>query len=181
MSAFSVRRLTPEDLGAYQAIRLRCLREEPQAFGSSFEDEAAFPPEVWEKRLAPFSAAGEGDSAVFGGFLGPELVGLAGFAREARRKSRHIAMLVQVYLAPPARGRGFSRPLVESALAAAEAQPGIRALELYVIAENAPARALYESLGFVETGRCVESLQVEGRFYDEILMRRPVLPCPARP
>jgi len=52
---------------------------------------------------------------------------------------------------PERRRRGFARTLVEVALAA-PASAGARRVYLEVRPSNAGARALYGSLGFVETG-----------------------------
>ncbi|WP_018631550.1 GNAT family N-acetyltransferase [Neomegalonema perideroedes] len=161
-----VRRLTPEDLEAYQALRLRALREEPAHFGASFEEESARPPEFWRARLEP-----AGDLALFGGFAEDRMVGLSGIWRESSPRRRHLAALVHVYLTPDQRGRGLASGLVEAALDHARSLPGLRAVHLDVMTQNAAARALYARLGFAEIGLMPEAHAVEGRFYDDVLMR----------
>jgi ribosomal protein S18 acetylase RimI-like enzyme len=54
-----------------------------------------------------------------------------------------------LFVAETARGSGLGRAMVEAAVARAK-ERGCRRIELDVDDENAPARALYESLGFVE-------------------------------
>ena len=48
-----IRLLAPDDAAAYRALRLRALREHPDAFTSSFEEEDVRPPGWSETRLRP--------------------------------------------------------------------------------------------------------------------------------
>lgn len=50
-----IRRLTPDDAPAYRALRLRALREHPDAFTSDREDANARPLENSRQRLASAS------------------------------------------------------------------------------------------------------------------------------
>jgi hypothetical protein len=83
-----IRRLTPEDAPAFQALRLAALQESPTAFGSSFEEERDFSASVIEGRLAVKS-----DRGPFGAFEGDELVGLVVLGRENFRKLAHKALI----------------------------------------------------------------------------------------
>ena len=60
------------------------------------------------------------------------------------------ACLFDIVVVPHARGRGLGRRLVEGLLGWAAARGHGEAL-LQVLADNHPARALYRSLGFVDT------------------------------
>ena len=62
-----------------------------------------------------------------------------------------VAMLSALHVAPAARRRGLAGHLVRAAAAWA-AQAGATTLALAVKADNAPARALYQRLGMVESG-----------------------------
>ena len=46
-----VRRLTQADASAYRAVRLRALREHPEAFTSDADEEASQPLDVMAQRL----------------------------------------------------------------------------------------------------------------------------------
>jgi ribosomal-protein-alanine N-acetyltransferase len=66
---------------------------------------------------------------------------------------RHLADELHVTtlaVRPERRRRGYARVLLEAALGAF---PGVRRVHLEVRPSNVPARSLYESLGFVTTGR----------------------------
>jgi GNAT superfamily N-acetyltransferase len=58
--------------------------------------------------------------------------------------------LVSMYVRPQARGRGVGEALVAAVARWAEAQ-GAKSLHLWVTETNAPARLLYERLGFSPT------------------------------
>ena len=82
--ALPIRALTPDDVEAFRALRLEALSSSPQAFGSSYEEEAALSLDVFRARmLAPaphivFAAIAE-DGALAGAaaFLARPGVGAA--------------------------------------------------------------------------------------------------------
>jgi RimJ/RimL family protein N-acetyltransferase len=162
-----LRALTPEDAAAYRPLRLEALQDAPSAFASSFEEEVARDPEAVRERLR----AGP-DGATFGAFLGGRLVGTSAVVRMARRKERHKAYLVGMYVAPAARRTGIGRALVAAVLERARAMPGLRQVLLGVEAGNAAARALYEGFGFEAFGYERDALIVDGVAYDEVHMVR---------
>ncbi len=155
------RKLTTTDASAYNELRCEMLREHPDAFGDSLEEHLARGLAEVERRLA----AGA-DSQVFGAFLEGRLVGAAGYFRESHKKARHIATIVGVYIRLEARGQGASRALIERALATLR-EIGVDLVQLDVGSHNAPARRVYESLGFVKTGVLPRALRVNGIDYDE--------------
>ena len=66
-----LRRLTPEDAAAFQALRLTALRDEETSFGSSYDEEKDFPASKVEGRLAE-----KPDRGAFGAFESDALVGI---------------------------------------------------------------------------------------------------------
>jgi RimJ/RimL family protein N-acetyltransferase len=164
-----IRILTADDAAAYQALRLRGLRESPAAFGSTYESEADTPLEQIAARLA--RGAGR-ENVMFGAFDedGGELVGLAGLGRQTGRKTRHRAGVWGMYVAPEARGRGVGRELMEALIAHARTLDGVERLTLGVEAGNEAARALYHSLGFVTYGTEPQAYKLDGEYWDSELM-----------
>jgi len=172
LSTFTLRVLEAEDAVAFQAVRLRALREHPTAFAASPEDEAVTPLET----VAAQIAAGA-DAAVLGAFdADARLVAIAGVQREAGAKLAHKACLWGVYVVPQARGQGLGRLLVGEALAHAARELGVRQVNLGVAAANAAARALYESLGFEPFGLERAYLMHDGVPHDELHMVRVLVP-----
>ncbi|MSP00221.1 MAG: GNAT family N-acetyltransferase [Acetobacteraceae bacterium] len=155
-----IRPLNADDAEMYRSIRLEALRAHPEAFGASFDAEAARPVAFFAERLTA--------SAVFAGVHNGTLLGTAGFRAESGPKQAHKGLLWGMYVRPIARGSGLARRLVEAVLD--HARERVELIQLRVVADNAVARALYASLGFEPYGIEARSLKIEGRYLDEVLM-----------
>ena len=70
-----------------------------------------------------------------------------------------------------ARRRGFGRELLSLAIAWAR-QHELAWLDLGVFADNAPARALYKAMGFVELGITRDQFRIDGLSIDDVMMTR---------
>jgi GNAT superfamily N-acetyltransferase len=68
-----------------------------------------------------------------------------------------------------ARRQGHGRAMIETAIVWARAH-GLDWLDLGVFAHNLPARALYESMGFVEIGTTRDQFRVDDASIDDIAM-----------
>ena len=159
-------RLGLGDAERYARLRMRMLRDSPWAFGSSPEEDVARDPAEIARRLLrdeyAIVAVEDGESG--------ELIASTGIFRQDRVKSAHRAAVWGVYVDPAHRGRGLGRAVMAAAIELARGWEGVDWIDLGV-SENSPAgRALYESLGFRAWGREPESLQIDGRRYDEIFM-----------
>src|SRR5262249_16248753 len=119
---FEVRRLTSADAEAYRAVRLEALRLAPEAYGTDYHTDLAYPPDKFQEWLDT--------SAIFGALRGADLVGIASLARQETPKLRHKAYLWGVYVRPDARGTGVARSLCLAALDAAKG--GIEQVQLTV-------------------------------------------------
>jgi ribosomal protein S18 acetylase RimI-like enzyme len=161
----NVRKLGPADAAAFQALRLQALREDPVAFASSYEEELETPLATVAERLVAVE-----DRAIIGAFDGTQLVGLAAWHREEMRKLQHKGFVWGVYVAHAYRGRGLARRLLEAVIALARRADGILLLNLTAYADNRPAIALYESLGFAVYGRETAAICVDGQLHDDVHM-----------
>lgn len=164
-----VRSLTPADATLYRSLRLRALREHPDAFTSSWEDERERPLEAAAARL--------GQHAFWGAYRGSELYGIVGLERESRAKNRHKATVVGMYVAPEAAGQRVGRALMEALLAHAR-EAGVQSLVLTVTDGNAAAIRLYESVGFRSFGIEPDAIRVEGRSCAKNHMHLELSPAP---
>jgi len=156
VNAMQIRRLEAADASAYRALRLRALREYPEAFTSSYEEDAVQPTAFAAQRLA------SPDFAAWGAFQGEELYGIVGLERERRSKNRHKAAVVGMYVAPEAARQGAGRALLQALLAHARAA-GIESLVLTVTEGNAAAQQLYAAAGFRSIGIEPDAIRVAGR------------------
>jgi ribosomal-protein-alanine N-acetyltransferase len=89
------------------------------------------------------------------------------------------AELVTISILPAARGQGHGRTLLGQALLAA-ATKGADTMFLEVDATNTPALALYESVGFSETGRRTAYYAHEDTPPTDAIMMTATLPCAAQ-
>ena len=163
-----IRELTENDAAIYWPLRLRALREEPESFGSSYEESVLRPVTHMEERFRAARASGGGFT--LGAFDGVALVGTATLVREEGRKNRHIAGIYGVYVAPEARGCGIGRAVMEALIARARSMSGLEQLHLAVVSANPPARSLYLALGFQVYGLERHALKLDDRYLDEELM-----------
>jgi GNAT superfamily N-acetyltransferase len=111
-----IRRLGAADVELYRAVRLRSVREHPEAFLASFEEESARTTEEDRQRLA--DKEGRDDDLIFAAMQGEAPVGLIGVFRLSphRAKGRHKAMIWGMYVAPEARRTGLGRRLMQTAI-----------------------------------------------------------------
>ncbi|MES2937542.1 MAG: GNAT family N-acetyltransferase [Pseudomonadota bacterium] len=151
-----IRRLTAADAPAYRELRLRGLREHPDAFTSSHEEDAQLPLEASARRL-------RSETQTFWGALDGDgtLLGVVGLERETRAKNRHKATVVGMYVAPEAAGQGAGRALLEALIATARHE-GLELLVLTVTDGNGPAATLYERCGFRSFGVEPRAIKVDG-------------------
>ena len=169
---FLVRVLGPDDAAAFRSLRLAGLRESAPAFCSSYEEEVVRPVEATTQRLEP-----DAEQFVVGAFdAAGALLGVAGFYRNDRIKTRHRGTVWGMYVAPEARGLGAGRALLEAIVARAAAIPGLAAIDLSVTVGQVAARRLYERVGFRAWGLEPGALWVDGRSYD---MEHMVLDMPS--
>ncbi|MFC1416736.1 GNAT family N-acetyltransferase [Streptacidiphilus cavernicola] len=102
--------------------------------------------------------------------LDGELVGYIRLVRPTSLLSNaHIRMIQGLVVDPSARRCGVGRTLVEAAVTRAR-RIGARRVTLRVLGHNAPARALYTSLGFAVEGLAPDEFYLDGKYVDDVSM-----------
>lgn len=164
-----IRVLTLRDAGPYRELRLRMLREHPDAFTSSYEEDSQKPLSWIERRIV----AGD-DSPhdfVLGAFTGEGyLVGTVGLAVDTRAKERHKARLFGMYVASEASANGVGRALLSQCLERARTIPRLEQIHLTVTSTNARAVRLYEAAGFRAFGLEERAIKVGTTYYPKTHM-----------
>lgn len=160
-----IRRLTSDDAPAYRELRLRALREHPDAFTSDWEDANARPLEESRQRLA------SGQVPFWGAFDDHDgaLAGMVGLDCSTRAKQRHKGTVVAMYVAREAAGRGLGRELLRALMAHAPSM-GLTDLVLTVTEGNTSAIRLYQEAGFTAFGTEPRAILVDGRLHGKVHM-----------
>ena len=163
-----VRLLIPDDVAQYRAMRLAALREHPEAFAASYEQDAGMDDAFFVSRLG--GATAEAFAGTFGSFVDAVLVGITGMRQHPWPKMRHGAHVVSVYVDPAHRRGGYAGRLMDAVTAQAR-RLGLALLTLDVTVGNDRARRFYVARGFVSNGVARRGLLVNGRYYDEERMQ----------
>ena len=133
-----VRALNGEDWAAYRDIRLAALRDAPDAFASTYEQEAGFAESLWRSRLARSARLLATQN---GAAIGIVSVGEA---------EPDVAELFGMWVVASSRGAGVAWRLTQAASEHASAE-GRRALRAWVSTDNGRAVAFFSSYGFRPT------------------------------
>lgn len=137
----SIDRMAEDDWQTLRDLRLRALAEAPYAFWATHAGEATFTEVEWRRFLrAATWFVGRRDGLVLGM--------AAGLLREETPTEPE---LLGMWVEPGERGRGVGALLVQEVLSWARSV-GAGALTLWVTDGNAPARRLYDRVGFRFTG-----------------------------
>ena len=132
-----IRQIRAEEWEQLKEIRLRALRTDPAAFGSTLAREEAFPDETWRARLA--------SNATFVATMGDDWVGMSTLLDGPEPE------IVGLWVAPEARRGGVAVALIHACIARAQGS-GATKIHLWATVENDAALALYRRAGFAETG-----------------------------
>ena len=165
MADITVRGLNDKDALGFQNLRLRALREHPDAFGSTYERESAYSLESVAERLR-LTAESPNDFTL-GAHRQEELIGVVSFHRMTGEKEQHRGHIRGMYVRSEDHGKGIGRALLTQAVGLVCSLPGLEQIELAVVTRNRQARNLYTSLGFVSCGIDPRALLVDGEYLDE--------------
>ena len=138
-----VRAATMEEWQVLRDIRLDALRDAPNAFGSTYAEQAASIETDWRRRISRggtfFAYSPEVD--------GNKPAGLVG----AFQEKPVTVELVSLWVRPQARGLGVGEALVDAVIKWARAR-NAASVHLWFTEMNFHARMLYERCGFTPTG-----------------------------
>ncbi len=152
-------KLPPDKWESYRTLRLEALREEPQAFCSSYKDMEQMPPEYWQGRLA--EAARGINSWLLFAVDGEQLVGMIGASYEKPGLSTQI---ISLYVTKGSRRKGVGRALIKAILSEIEKSQNIHKVSLEVSQDQIAAIRLYRQLGF-QVISSTEEQQGDGQIF----------------
>ena len=151
MPAHRIHTIQPEEADQVRRMRLAMILDTPIAFGESYEEALALPPEEWERRaLRRTGHDSTGYAAV------DEATGewIGAMNSELDDQDPAVAWLGGVWVRPDRRGggEGVADALLDAVLTWTRAQDGVKLLRLEVHETNSRAIAFYERRGFVRNG-----------------------------
>ena len=142
-----VRRIAPGDERRLREIRIEALEDAPLAFITTAEEARAHPDDLWHRRVLAGSSGT--DQATFLACAGEATVGMAiGLDRSDRAPG--VVAVVSVFVSSSARRRGVGDALM-SAVESWAMAIGATTTSLWVVDDNASARAFYENRGYRPT------------------------------
>ncbi len=167
----AVERIRPNEWALLRDMRLRALRDAPEAFGQTYENAAAEPELEW-RSAARAASSGDRRAWFFARADGPAAsvatradLGMV----QARRRPPDDCLVFSMWVAPEARHLGVGRALIDAAATWARSWGG-RRIVLWVTGVNEGAQRFYERVGFrlLSDGTDAESGRAFGAFALEL-------------
>lgn len=178
MTKFSIVTLTEKDWESYRDLRLEGLAEEQKAFATSPAEASLWPSSRWTNELNLISDTLENPKKEGQKYItifakaDNKLVGMTSASWGQKNKQEHQAIILWVYVNKNYRGQGIAKKLMQTILDFLESKTNVKKAYLTVIESQIPARKMYESFGFKECGRLTKSLNVNGKYFDELFMEK---------
>lgn len=164
--SYSIREVIPEDIDNFWDLRLRALRDHPDAFGSDYESSRRAGPSYAERGY--FDG---GVNRLFAAFTADgNLVAQVGTYAEDGKRS-HIAHVISVYTHPDHRGHGLATQLIRMCIDHLRSLLEVTSIRISVNANNAPAVHTYTNLGFETWGEEPDAIRTaDGSCHNELHM-----------
>lgn len=166
--ATTIRLLTQEDGAIYQELRLESLQQNPEAFLSLYEREAALHEAAFADHLdwayhPPYFG-------YYGIFVEEKLAGYVQISRNYLEKQNHVVFLNNLYIGKKFRRMGLATVLTEYVLGHLKGHEGMEKVYLSCTGKNKGAHQLYKKLGFQRFAVKRNAVKWNGEYDDEIEM-----------
>lgn len=159
----NIKLLDAFDAESYWALRLEALKQNPEAFLTSYGDAIKRENPI-DQVTRNFSAEG---NYTFGAFDNNELIGVVTLLHETAEKIQHRANIYAMYVTPKKQGFGVGKALMTAAINKAKSLKTIEKINLSVMASNEKAKQLYSKLGFQVYGFEENAVKDCGVYYND--------------
>lgn len=153
-----IEKISTRHLEQYKKLRLDALRERPEAFSASYEEEVLMPDSKFEERLT------HPDNITLGAFIGETLVGMVTLITSNRQKTKHNGHIVSMIVSPKYRKHGIGQELLYDIFMEAK-NHGIENLFLSVTSLNIAAIHLYHKIGFRYYASEKKAIKINDKYY----------------
>jgi RimJ/RimL family protein N-acetyltransferase len=150
----------------YRAIRLECLKNYPQNFGSLYEDEVQSAQLKFDKIISEDN----GTDFLYGAFDEEKLVGICGCIKENRVKTKHTAEISHMYLKKEYGGKGIATELLKLSIEKIFSNVVTEQIILGVVASNLQAIKLYKAIGFGQYGFFENYYKFDNKYESLVMM-----------
>ncbi len=159
--SISILSYSHDQLDAVWQLRLRALKDHPEAFGEPWDSASRRTSAEIEELSRTFWVGGDNQLFIA---LDPEgvPVGMLGIFREGRPRERHRMQLWGVYVSPEYRGHGIASDLARTAIDYARSLDGVLQIHLTVWTDNHAAVNSYSRLGFQRWGTMPRADIIDG-------------------
>jgi ribosomal protein S18 acetylase RimI-like enzyme len=160
------RKLESNEDEQYHKLRLECLQQHPNNFGTLFEEEKdstnfKFDKIITDKNSTDFLA---------GAFNDKELIGICGFIQEKRQKTRHIGEISGMYVKQEFSGQSIGSSLLQFVIKRAFENSFLEQIILAVADKNGNAQNLYLKHNFKIYGRLENYFKHKGEYETQVFM-----------
>ncbi|MEC4886467.1 MAG: GNAT family N-acetyltransferase [Scytonema sp. PMC 1070.18] len=156
-----IKKLTKLDAEDYRNIRLEALYNNPDAFGTMYDEEAIITIDKFRERIPV-----DNNNFILGCYQDKELIGIVAFHQTVRIKLRHKAYIRSMYVQPQHRGKGIGKLLLNELIERAKAINEVEILLLDVVTNNFSAKQLYLSFGFQIYGIEKMAYELNHQYFD---------------
>jgi len=153
--------LTPDEFLFYKELRMKSVKEFPEAFGSTYDEELLLCDEGWQRRLKLNMLFAKSDD---------KIVGMIGAKIDSRKKLKHSALIISFYVLPEFRGRKVGFLLISTLIEKLRSERNIKRFILHVTTTAMSAIRLYKKLGFKVVGTLPDEYCIDNKYYDQYLM-----------
>ncbi len=162
--ALRVEPVGPDEWERVRLIRLDSLKENPEAFGATFESESTRPERYWRTRLSKSDFVLASDSSGDVGIM---------FVDQVDEDFASSCWIRGCWIRPEARGTGIMRSFLEYVDSQVNVRPwGVQGLGVWV--DNFTAIKAYQNIGFANVGEPQPSTSQPGKFYQRMIRTTPV-------
>lgn len=138
--------LSPERWQEYKGLRLEALKNDPQAFGQSYEKALDFPDSYWMNHLK--DALVKDKILIYFAENEGKLIGVIGAFFHSTEETKNSAQIFGVYVNKNYRGHGIAKNLQNKLLAELKTIKGINKIKVMVNKTQISAVNLYKQGGF---------------------------------